>query len=233
MRWFRQPVVLLTWLGAYPVEMKIVGVLAATHGPDDHAVFCSLDTAWVVHGLGHGHDDVQAADASVLLPSTDGSQVVSAALPMARQAYDTEVHFMAIGQNFHKRRVGFPRTAKAATLLRGQFIEPRGPVQLVVPALVIADLFATIAGVERWVQLGLGLALFATILVTILVLMQSFQQRRAEFSTMMHIGASRRRVLGIVCCELSLLARWRLVCLCWLGWLCGCCKVVFSCYGSK
>ena len=54
--------------GVYPLEMPIVGVLAPTNTPDDQAIFVDIKTAWVIQGIGHGHEDVvTAADIACLL----------------------------------------------------------------------------------------------------------------------------------------------------------------------
>ena len=42
--------------GVYPLKMQVVGVLKARHTPDDRAVFVDVRTAWVIEGLGHGHE---------------------------------------------------------------------------------------------------------------------------------------------------------------------------------
>lgn len=47
--------------GVYPLEMPIVGVLAQTNSPDDQAIFVDIKTAWVIQGIGHGHEDVVTA----------------------------------------------------------------------------------------------------------------------------------------------------------------------------
>ncbi|MCA1777456.1 MAG: ABC transporter permease, partial [Loktanella sp.] len=49
--------------GVYPLELNIVGVLAATGTADDEAVFVDIKTSWVIAGIGHGHDGVLAEDA--------------------------------------------------------------------------------------------------------------------------------------------------------------------------
>ena len=38
-----------------PLRLRVVGVLAASETPDDEAIFVSLQTAWIIEGLGHGH----------------------------------------------------------------------------------------------------------------------------------------------------------------------------------
>ena len=42
--------------GVYPLKMKVTGILEKSHTSDDLAVFVDLKTAWVIQGLGHGHE---------------------------------------------------------------------------------------------------------------------------------------------------------------------------------
>ena len=48
--------------GQTPLKMNIAGVLSESRSPDDWAVFVDVKTAWVVAGLGHGHEDLSDAD---------------------------------------------------------------------------------------------------------------------------------------------------------------------------
>ena len=43
--------------GVYPLKMSVVGVLEPAFTPDDSAIFVDVKTAWVIQGLGHGHQD--------------------------------------------------------------------------------------------------------------------------------------------------------------------------------
>ena len=47
--------------GAFPLKMPVVGVLKPTGTVDDEAVFVDVKTTWVISGLAHGHDNVNAA----------------------------------------------------------------------------------------------------------------------------------------------------------------------------
>lgn len=63
--------------GVYPLEMPIVGVLATTNTPDDAAIFVDIKTAWVIQGIGHGHEDVvTAADVAANTGALANSAVV-------------------------------------------------------------------------------------------------------------------------------------------------------------
>ena len=41
---------------SFQLKMPIVGILEETGTPDDNAVFVSIRTAWVIDGIGHGHE---------------------------------------------------------------------------------------------------------------------------------------------------------------------------------
>ena len=67
--------------GVYPLKMEITGVLERSHTADDHAVFVDLKTAWVIEGLGHGHEDLsKTRDSSVILNRTQDNVTANAKL---------------------------------------------------------------------------------------------------------------------------------------------------------
>ena len=67
--------------GIYPLKMKVAGVLKPSHTADDMAVFVDLKTAWVIQGLGHGHEDLaKTQDATVILSRTESNVTVNAKL---------------------------------------------------------------------------------------------------------------------------------------------------------
>ena len=51
--------------GSYPVNLRVMGVLAPARTPDDGAVFVNLKTAWLIEGLAHGHSDITGTNADV------------------------------------------------------------------------------------------------------------------------------------------------------------------------
>ena len=65
--------------GVYPLKMKVVGVLEKAHTSDDLAVFVDLKTAWVIQGLGHGHQDVTQLKDPTLVLKRSGSNVAATA----------------------------------------------------------------------------------------------------------------------------------------------------------
>jgi putative ABC transport system permease protein len=63
--------------GVYPLKMRVAGVLAPSHGPDDDAVFVDVKTAWVIEGLGHGHGDLSRPEAGGAVLSRDEGRIVA------------------------------------------------------------------------------------------------------------------------------------------------------------
>jgi putative ABC transport system permease protein len=53
---------LLDLAGDYPLKMTVAGVLERSGSPDDRAVFVDLKTAWIIQGLGHGHQDLASPE---------------------------------------------------------------------------------------------------------------------------------------------------------------------------
>ena len=42
--------------GEYPLQLNVTAVLAPSGTPDDSAIFVDLETAWIIEGIGHGHN---------------------------------------------------------------------------------------------------------------------------------------------------------------------------------
>jgi len=63
--------------GIYPLKMKIAGVLNKSHTSDDLGVFVDLKTAWIIHGLMHGHQDVTKTRDQTVILKKNGSNVTA------------------------------------------------------------------------------------------------------------------------------------------------------------
>jgi putative ABC transport system permease protein len=108
--------------------MKITGVLARSHSPDDLAVFVDTKTAWIVQGLGHGHQDLaKTCDASVILNQDERNVTANARLMQYTEI--TADNFDSF--HFHGDDSGYPLTAvlvlpddiKSAAILRGLLLQ--------------------------------------------------------------------------------------------------------------
>lgn len=191
--------------GAYPLRMRVTGVIAPTDGPDDRAVFCDLATGWVIAGLAHGHDDLaDPAAAAQVLDRDDETIVANASVRQFNEITDDNVDSF----HFHGSTDDFPITAaivmptsdKAATLLLADY-QSHERVQLIRPPLVVADLLDTVLTVQTFALAAAGLVGLAALLAVALVFMLSLRQRAREVRTMMRIGGTRARIGAILAME--------------------------------
>jgi len=194
--------------GSYALKMRVVGVLAESGTPDDEAVFVDLKTAWVIAGIGHGHEDVTKAtvDEGKLL-ARDGNDVVASAAVYSF----TEITPENIGSfHFHAERADLPITAviavpwddKSKTLLRGRYQGADNPIQLVVPTDTIAEMLGLILRARRILDANVALVGLSTALFLVLVVVLSLRLRRREMEIMFHLGCGRWTIFKLQATEL-------------------------------
>ena len=193
--------------GVYPLKMNVAGVLAFSNGPDDDAVFVDLKTAWIIEGLGHGHQDLAKPQAAGAVLSREGSNVVAnASVVQYNEITDDNIDAF----HFHGDLSGNPLTAvivappdqKSSALLQGRYQSDEERVQIVTPSMVIDELLGTILTVRSFVLAGAVILGVATLATTALVFLLSLRLRRRERLTLFKIGGSRGSVSGIMASEI-------------------------------
>jgi len=194
--------------GVYPLKMNITGVLEPSGDADDGAVFVDYRTSWVIEGLGHGHQDLTAPEASAnVLNRNAGTVTANAALVQHAEITAENVsdfHFHGNTDDFPlSGALLFPEDDKSAALLRGRYLEDERAIQLVVPSGVLDDLLATVFTVQDYIVIGLLTLSAATVAVITLVFLLSQQLRRGEFRTLTRIGASRSYIATLVASEIG------------------------------
>lgn len=195
--------------GTYPIRLRVVGVLGPTGTPDDQGVFVDVRTAWIIGGIGHGHEDLEDPQASgSVLKREDANIVANAAIVQYRDITpDNMADF-----HFHGATGGFPLSAviavpvdaKSGVLLEGRYQSPDLPVRVVRPAEVMDELLATVFTVRQYVLAAVALVGAATLATIALVFMLSIRLRRAEIRTMTRIGAAPGRVAAVLGAEIML-----------------------------
>ena len=187
--------------GVYPLEMTIVGVLAPTNSPDDSAIFVDIKTAWVIQGIGHGHENVvTAAD---IAAGTDA--LANAAVVQYQRITPENIESF----HFHGAQDSFPATAvivvpndiRARTILKGRYLDAEGTAQLIEPADVIqglVDRIFRIKSVLDAVTLIIAVAAFAAIGLAVFL---SYRLRAGEIRTAVKLGARRGMVLRLLATE--------------------------------
>jgi putative ABC transport system permease protein len=193
--------------GVYPLKMDVVGVLERTYTADDDVVFVDLKTAWIIEGLGHGHQDLAKPEAASGVLKREGDNVVANASVVQYNEITEEnidsFHFHGVDAEFPVTAIiAVPLDEKSATLLQGRYLSPDELVQIVEPVNVMDDLLSTILTVQSYVVAAVVIVGIATLATASLVFMLSLRLRRREIQTMTKIGGSRGRILGVLASEI-------------------------------
>ena len=196
--------------GVYPLKMKVVGILNRSHTPDDLGVFVDVKTAWVIQGLGHGHDDLrEATDPTVVIERDEKNVAVSAKLPIYNEITVDNLHTF----HFHGDAAIYPLTAviavphdgKSGTILRGRYVSGDDTEQIVVPMDVVDGLLQSIFRVKNVMDAVVALVGIATVLAVVLVFALSLRLRQKEFDTIFKLGSSRLTVVRLVFAEILII----------------------------
>lgn len=192
---------------APPLEMIVSGVFDETGGPDDAAVFVTLDTAWILEGLLHGHAEAGQLDENLLFGKSDDEIVVGPAL-VAHWKVDPEnrdqFHLHADPDSLPlTAALVFPRSAKTETMIRTR-LNSSGELQALDPAAVVEDLVAHVFRIRRLFDLVAWILGAATTVLAVLVLALSLRLRADELATFARLGASRATVALAVGLEIAL-----------------------------
>ena len=192
--------------GVYPLRMRVVGVLAPAHTPDDLAVFVDLKTAWIIEGLGHGHQDLAAPEAAAGVLSREENRITANASVLQYNEITEEnidsFHFHGdLGANPISALIAVPHSRKSGVLLRGRYQADDEPSQIVQPIAVMNDLLDTILTIQSYVVAAILIVAVATLATAALVFMLSLRLRKREIETMVKIGGSRLSVAAVLVSE--------------------------------
>ncbi len=192
--------------GAYPLKMRVVGVLEPAMTADDNAVFVDLKTSWIMQGLGHGHQDLRSADAvSGVMQDENGEIVANASVVQYNEITPDNIgdfHFHGSDDEFPITAViAVPNDRKSGVLLLGRFEGDDQAGQIVQPSEVIEELLGTVFTVRQFVIFAVGIVGIATLATTVLVFLLSLRLRRRERLTLFKIGGAKSAITGILLAE--------------------------------
>ena len=196
--------------GVYPLKMNVAGVLGRRHTPDDRAIFVDVKTAWVIEGLGHGHEDpATMRDPEVVLTEQDGRLVASAKIVQYNEITQDNMnsfHFHGdTGQFPLTSVIAVPHDVKSATLLMGRYLPETGSLQLIRPLDVVQALLRNIFKIQRVLNVVFAVVSVAMLLTIFLVIALSLRLRQAEIETMYRLGCSRLKMAQLVAAEFGVI----------------------------
>lgn len=191
--------------GVYPLKLTVVGIFEPTFTADDESLFVDLKTAWVIEGLGHGHQNLETAEASVVLQRDENRIVANASLLQYNEITPENAesfHFHGdVGEFPVSAILVVPNDTKSGVILQGRVENSAGDTQIVRPSLVIEALLATVLTVQQYVVAAVALVGLATVSLAVLVFLLSLRLRQRERLTLYKIGSSRGVVTGLMAAE--------------------------------
>ncbi|MEO0913523.1 MAG: ABC transporter permease [Pseudomonadota bacterium] len=194
--------------GTYPLEMNIVGTLAATGSADDDAIFVDLPTAWVIEGLGHGHDDV--VEEGMVVSEAEGEIIASAALRQFTRITPENIdsfHFHGPPDEYPiSSLIAVPPDARHAAVLRGRYLAPGDPTQIVVPETVVTGLLETIFRIGRVLDAVFVIVGAAALIAVALAGYLALKLRAPEAETAFRIGSHPAMIARLLGAETLILA---------------------------
>ena len=204
------PETLFDLAGIYPLRMKVVGTLKRSHTADDLAVFIDLKTAWVIEGLGHGHEDLaRSKDDSVIFERSGANVIANAKLMQYGEITEDNIdsfHFHGDPSLYPITAViALPHDRRSETILRGRYLEGEAGEQIIRPEEVVDGLLQTIFRIKNVLDAVILIVALATVLAIALVFTLSLRLRQREIDTIFKLGCSRMTIARLLAAEIGII----------------------------
>lgn len=191
-----------------PLKLRVTGILAESGTPDDRAVFVDTKTAWIIAGIGHGHDDLSEGKESELIRREEGKVVAGASVVQFREITEANIgsfHFHGDPSDLPLSAVIIvPHSAKDATLIKGRYSVSKS-LQVLPPIEVIRDLLGFVFKIKRFFDASFALIMVVTILFLVLVMVLTMKLRTRERQTLVRIGCAPLTMAWLQAAELAFL----------------------------
>ncbi len=208
----------------YPLKMRITGVLAPTGTPDDNVVFVSIKTAWIIDGIGHGHEELVGTleemdsidlsdpgrnpDDSVLF--IESSEIV---YNSRLKKFNEITHDNINTFHFHGDVSGFPLSAlivlpasyeEEVVKLLAELNLTRS-LQAVRPTRTVEEILAILLDIKRLLDGFSILVLISTAAFMILVIWLQIRQRKGEMLILDRMGGGKHAMKALLLIEVTIL----------------------------
>lgn len=197
--------------GVTPLKMNIAGVLRPARSPDDWAIFVDLKTAWVIAGLGHGHEDLsnESDDSVKVLKKTDKEIIASPGVISFLEITESNIdsfHFHGDVSEFPVTSIiAVPTDLKSGTILEGRYRGESPSAQFARPKVVMRELMSVVFRINHFFDANAALIAISTALLLGLVVMLSLRLRSREMEAMFRLGCSRGTIAMLQISELAMI----------------------------
>ncbi|MFI4897392.1 MAG: ABC transporter permease [Phycisphaerales bacterium JB059] len=191
------------------IRLRVSGVLAPSGSVDDDAIFVDLETAWLLEGIAHGHQEATTIDRpDLLIGKTDEHVALSGAVVTEQDVADADPASFHIHADRSELPITgalvYPNSEKTSTILRTA-INATPDLQAVEPAAVIDELMAFVVRVRLVFDALAGVMGLSTVALVGLISLLSYRVREEEIRTLTEIGCARGAVAGMFGAELGLI----------------------------
>jgi putative ABC transport system permease protein len=195
--------------GVYPLKMNVVGVLEPSHTSDDLGIFVDLKTAWIIQGLGHGHQNVtKLTDPTLIYERSEKNVSATSKLYHFNEITDDNrdsFHFHGDLSTYPVSAVlVFPKDAKSETILRGRYLSEEEKHQIIKPTEVIDGLLQNIFRIKNVLDAVIAVVALATFLAMILVFALSLRLRQREIETIFKLGCRKGTIVRLLSAEIGI-----------------------------
>jgi len=196
--------------GVYPLKIKIVGILNHNYTADDFAIFVDLKTAWVIQGLGHGHEDLEKIeDESVIIDRGNKGVIANAKIVQFNEITDSnidEFHFHGDFEQYPLSSIALiPYDEKSSAILQGRYINEDSRYQIVRPTIAIEGLLENIFKIQNVINAIILFVGIATISAITLIFLLSLRLRQQEIKTITYIGCNKLTVVSLLLMEIVII----------------------------
>ncbi len=196
---------------SFQLKMPVVGILKANGSPDDMAAFVDLKTAWVIDGIGHGHEDVLSMEDSSMLNkdlSSDSNLVTTAQIVQYQEITGKNragFHFHGNMEKYPISSVVFYPKDKKSKLMSLAFYNHQESRMLISPLQVMDELMGFVFKIRQFINANYLIIYAVVAMLIVLIFFLSVELRENEFAAMARMGGSRKTVAALIFWEIFLL----------------------------
>ena len=180
----------------YPIQLNITGLLNPNGTADDEAVFVDVKTAWIIAGIGHGHNEDEQTSTS--------KKLVTKHLEITAENNDS-FHFHGDPNAFPlTAMLAIPKDDKSTALVLMRY-QDHDHLQALKPTEIVTEMMDMVMSMRKFLYANYALVATATGLLLILIVGLSRRLRAPEMETMFLLGCSRSSLFGLQAAELAII----------------------------
>ena len=191
--------------GAYPMTMRVVGILEESFSIDDEVFFVSMQTAWALDGLLHGHQAVDAQTALNPQAKEDENLEATAAIFLFPEITEENRKTFHMHGDVSQMPLGavlvFPHDQQSHDIILGDYALSK-TLQAVRPKKVVQNILEIVLAIRDGLLLYFFVICISTLSLLLLVFSLSKQLRSEEFVLIRRIGGSARVIRKMIFAEL-------------------------------